>query len=166
MRKCFTYILLAVLPISAHVFQASAEEQKQTTIADFIRQDSDSNVNIIQPEELNKRLMRHEHSSAVESGELKRGGAMTKLVGYRIQVFMDNNQRTAKSEAQIKERNITSRFPQIGTYLSYTPPYWRLRVGDFRTREEAVEMMSQIKKEFPGYAREIIIVRDRVNVPL
>lgn len=166
MRKCFTYISLAVLSVLVPVFHVSAEGQKQPTIADFMRQDSASQVNIIQPEELNNRLMRHEHSTAVDSGEPRRGGAMTKLVGYRIQVFMDNNQRTAKNEAQIKERNITSRFPQIGTYLSYTPPYWRLRVGDFRTREEAVEMMSQIKKEFPGYAREIIIVRDRVNVPL
>lgn len=166
MRKCFTYIFLAVLSVLTTAFSATAEEQKQSTIADFIRQDSASQVTITQPEELNKRLMHHEPGNVVESGELKRGGAMTKLVGYRIQVFMDNNQRTAKSEAQIKERNIISRFPQIGTYLSYTPPYWRLRVGDFRTREEAVDMMSQIKKEFPGYAREIIIVRDRVNVPL
>lgn len=166
MRKCFIYIFLTALSVFVPSFYASAGEQKQITIADYMSRDTVSQVNIIQPEELNKRLMRHQHNGVIESGELRRGGTITKVVGYRIQVFMDNNQQTAKKEAQIKERNIISRFPHISTYLSYTPPYWRLRVGDFRTREEAVDMMGQIKKEFPGYAREIIIVRDRVNISL
>ena len=41
-----------------------------------------------------------------------------------------------------------------------------MRVGDFVTREEALEMMQQLKKEFPSYAREMIVVKDRINVTL
>jgi hypothetical protein len=37
--------------------------------------------------------------------------------GYRIQVFADNNQRTAKSEARTRARNIVSRFSEYPSYV-------------------------------------------------
>ena len=87
-------------------------------------------------------------------------------MGYRIQVYADKNQRTAKSEAMSRERALQMRFPDLGCYVTYNAPTWRLRVGDFATREEAVEIMQQLKKEFPSYAREMIVVKDRINVTL
>lgn len=85
-------------------------------------------------------------------------------VGYRIQVFSDANVATAKNEAQMKERNILSRFPTLNTYITYNAPSWRLRVGDFKNREEAEEMMRELKNAFPSFSRELIIVRDRINL--
>ena len=84
-------------------------------------------------------------------------------VGYRIQVFSDRNQRTAKGEALSKERNIKASFPDMGTYISYDAPSWRLRVGDFRTREEAKVQLDELRELFPGYANEMIIVVDVIN---
>ena len=86
-----------------------------------------------------------------------------KAVGYRIQVFSDRNQRTAKGEALSKERNIKASFPDMGTYISYDAPSWRLRVGDFRTREEAKVQLDELRELFPGYANEMIIVVDVIN---
>lgn len=83
--------------------------------------------------------------------------------GWRIQVFSDSNQRTAKGEASAKSRNISSRFPQYRTYVTYNSPYWRLRVGDFRSQTEANEAAAEIRRAFPGYAKEIRVVRDRIN---
>ena len=48
-------------------------------------------------------------------------------------------------------------------YIGYKAPSWRLRVGDFRTRDEAEEMLKQLKKAFPAYSRELTIVVDRIN---
>ena len=42
--------------------------------------------------------------------------------GYRVQVFSDNNPRTAKSEAGSKQRALASRFPQYQPYRRYTSP--------------------------------------------
>lgn len=39
-------------------------------------------------------------------------------------------------------------------------------MGDFITREEAMEVMQQLKKELPSLAREMIVVKDRINVTL
>ena len=86
-----------------------------------------------------------------------------KSAGWRIQVFSDSNQQSAKGEARAKSRNISSRFPQYRTYVTYNSPYWRLRVGDFTTQSEAVEAAEEIKRAFPSYSKEIRVVRDRIN---
>ena len=86
------------------------------------------------------------------------------MAGFRVQVFSDNNARTAKNEARSKQRTISSRFPQYQTYVMYTSPYWRLKVGDFRTQQEANNAADELRKAFPAYSKEIRVVRDRVNI--
>lgn len=86
------------------------------------------------------------------------------MAGYRVQVFSDNNVRTAKSEARTKSRNISARFPQYKTYVMYTSPYWRLKVGDFRNKQEADDAAEELRRAFPAYSKEIRVVRDRINI--
>lgn len=88
----------------------------------------------------------------------------TKMAGYRVQVFSDNNQRTAKNEARSKSRDISARFPQYRTYVMYTSPYWRLKVGDFKTQAEAEAAAHEIRQAFPAYSKEVRVVRDRITV--
>ena len=90
-------------------------------------------------------------------------GRVKKIGGYRVQIYSDNNSRTAKNEARAKERAISQTFPDLATYVSYDSPYWRLRVGDCRTRAEADALAAEIKKAFPAYRAEITVVRDRIN---
>lgn len=85
-----------------------------------------------------------------------------KMGGYRIQVFSDNNSRTAKSEARSRARDISAQFPQYATYVVYNAPYWRLRVGNFRTQEEANAAAHSLKAAFPSYSREIRVVKDTI----
>lgn len=85
-----------------------------------------------------------------------------KIVGYRVQVYADNNVRVAKGEARKRERAIAARFP-YNTYVAYASPYWRLRVGDFKTQAEAEKVATDLRRSFPGYAKEIRVVRDRIN---
>lgn len=134
--------------------------QGDSTIVDIMNGDSSNQVHIEQPIGLNQRLIHEEILEVDETHTPQK----TKIVGFRIQVFADNNPHTAKNEALVKERNIISRFPTLGTYLTYKAPVWRLRVGDFRTQAEAQEILQEIRKVLPTYAKECIIVRDRVNV--
>lgn len=87
-----------------------------------------------------------------------------KTGGYRVQVYLDNNARTAKNEARARARNISEQFPHYPTYVVYSSPYWRLRVGNFRTHDEADEAAAAISAAFPSYAREIRVVKDRIVV--
>lgn len=92
--------------------------------------------------------------------------AFIKTEGYRTQVFSGNNQRKSKDEAIRKEEMIKELFPDIPTYLKYDAPFWKLRVGDFRSREEAYQMQRQLMDAFPTFAKEMYIVKDEIKIPL
>ena len=85
-------------------------------------------------------------------------------VGYRIQAYTDNNPRTAKAAAQQRARDIAMKFPQYRSYISYKAPAWRLRIGDFKTQRDAQAALQRIKSVYPKFAREMVIVRDRINI--
>ena len=85
-------------------------------------------------------------------------------VGYRIQAYTDNNPRTAKAAAQQRARDIAMKFPQYRSYITYKAPAWRLRIGDFKTQQEAKAALNRIKSVYPKFAREMVIVRDRINI--
>lgn len=85
-------------------------------------------------------------------------------VGYRIQAYSDNNYKTAKAAAQHRARDIAMKFPQYRSYISYKAPSWRLRIGDFKTKREAQAALQRIKSVYPKFAREMVIVRDRINI--
>ena len=84
-------------------------------------------------------------------------------VGFRIQAYTDNN-TNAKAAAQKRARDIAMKFPQYRSYISYKAPSWRLRIGDFKTQREAQEALRRIKSVYPNFAREMVIVRDRINI--
>jgi len=88
-----------------------------------------------------------------------------KIRGFRIQVF-SGNQRQSKDEAEHKAREIKEFFSEVSTYVSYKAPIWRLRVGDFQTKEEANAFIRELKKKLPSLGREANIVSDEIKVVL
>lgn len=86
------------------------------------------------------------------------------MSGYRIQVFMGNNPRTAKNEVQSKQAQINEKFPELATYVKYDAPNWKLFAGDFLSREEAMVYRQKIQKEFPDFGKELYTVSDKVKI--
>lgn len=158
------YITISMSIVASALLPVAGQEP--ATIASSIN-DSTS-ITIILPDGLNMRLV----PAAVEitdveetvNGEELPREQTGKAAGYRVQVFSDNNPRTSKNEARTKEKAILAEFPQYATYVSYNSPYWRLKVGDFKSVDEAEAVADELKRSFPSYAREIRVVRDRVNV--
>lgn len=99
-----------------------------------------------------------------ETDEPKQTTVNGKAVGFRVQVFSDNNVRTAKDAARSRHRAVTAQFPRYRSYISFNSPYWRVRVGDFRTQQEANEAAEELKRAFPSNAKEIRVVRDRISL--
>jgi len=87
------------------------------------------------------------------------------IPGFRAQVF-SGNLRNSKEEAFNKEKEIKEIFPELVTYVTYVAPFWRLRVGDYRSHEEAYHTMRILMQAFPSYAKEMYIVREEVKMPL
>ncbi len=89
-----------------------------------------------------------------------------KMRGYKIQAFSGNNQRTSKNEAYYKQGLVSSSFPQYEAVVTFDSPFWRLRVGNFKSREDANEVMMQMKAAFPSFGKEMYIVVDEVKIPV
>jgi hypothetical protein len=69
--------------------------------------------------------------------------------GYRVQIFFDSGSNSKNAAANIKT-GFETVFPDIKSYLSYKEPYYRVRVGDFRTLIEAVGFQQKIAIEYPN----------------
>jgi hypothetical protein len=86
--------------------------------------------------------------------------------GYRVQVFSGNNQGRSKAEAFKREQDIQKALPTLPTYITYTAPFWRLRVGDFNSHEEAYAAQRQLMQRFPSFGKEMYIVKEDIKLYL
>lgn len=85
------------------------------------------------------------------------------IEGYRVQVYSSNQQQTAKGEALDLEEQLQSKVDQT-IYVQYIPPFWKVRLGDFRSYEEAKEYKKTFVQLFPALTGETYIVRDKIKV--
>jgi hypothetical protein len=65
--------------------------------------------------------------------------------GFRVQVINTNNRQKA---LEIKT-HLLREFGDHKTYLLYQSPYFRLHIGNFRTREEAEGLRNQLRRLYP-----------------
>lgn len=144
-----------------------AESGAVVSISDSINASGTITVN--QPAKLSELLVRHataepEAGEASESTAAHRGtGTHVTRTGYRVQIFEDNNPRSARSQAERYHAEISNQFPHIRSYVTFNSPYWRVKAGDFRTRSEAEAAMAEFRQAFPGVASYMRVVRDRIN---
>ncbi len=83
------------------------------------------------------------------------------MEGFRIQIYSSSN-RNAREESNRARAEFMIRFPDIVSYPLYADPgYFKIRVGDFRTKTEATKLFLIISKEFP----DAYLVPDIINFP-
>lgn len=87
-----------------------------------------------------------------------------KMQGFRVQVYSGGNSRKAKQAAERMARQVKGYFPDQPVYTHFYSPRWICRVGDFRTIEEANEMLRQMKEK--GDFRQAVIVKSIVQIAL
>ncbi|MCX6190643.1 MAG: hypothetical protein NTW54_13810 [Bacteroidetes bacterium] len=78
--------------------------------------------------------------------------------GSRYQIF----QGSSRSAAYAVNGNFVNLFPDMPTYVLYEPPNFKVRVGDFRFKFEAIAFKQQmLDNGLTGF----FIVHDKINVP-
>ncbi len=120
-----------------------------TSIFQLLEQEGNGNIEINQPQEFEQAYDLYLKNNA----ERKRNG-------YRIRLFFDNKQ-TARVESEELEIAFQEQFPEIPTYRSYTNPFFKVVVGDYRTKSEAVKELGKILPYFP----KAIVVKENINFP-
>ena len=89
-------------------------------------------------------------------------GRHTTANGYRVQIISLGSTAKDKAEAESWGRRFKASFPLTNVYISFRSPHYVCRVGDFKTREEASEMLKQVRET--NQFGSASIVRSKVNV--
>ena len=88
---------------------------------------------------------------------------LVEIDGYRVQIYSSNQQQTAKAEALDLEQRLKDKITQT-IYVQYIPPFWKVRLGDFRTYNEAKEYKNEFVLQYPDLMGDTYIVRDKIQV--
>ena len=83
------------------------------------------------------------------------------MAGYRVRIFFDNRQ-SARMESEETLKKFESMYHDIRAYRTYANPYFKVTVGDFRTKSEAMELLSRIKSIFPS----AFVVKENISYPV
>ena len=83
------------------------------------------------------------------------------MSGYRVRIFFDNKQ-TARVESEETLKRFEKMYHDVVAYRTYANPYFKVTVGDFRTRSEAVKLLERIKGAFPS----AFVVKENIEFPV
>ena len=120
-----------------------------TSIFQLLGRNAGGKVTVNQPQEFEQAYRTYE-----------RGNKDRKRNGYRIRLFFDNKQ-TARVESEELEKAFKEQFPQIPTYRSYTNPFFKVVVGDYRTKSDAIRELKNILPYYP----KAIVVKESIYFP-
>lgn len=84
-----------------------------------------------------------------------------KVIGYRVQAYAGGNSRKDRQAAEQACNNIKAQIPGVAVDVHFYSPRWICRVGNFRTYEEAHQMM--VKLQNMGYT-QATIVKGKITV--
>jgi hypothetical protein len=89
-----------------------------------------------------------------------RNNAAKTLTGYRIRVFYDSAP-TARQRSEAIAAACRGQFPDTGVYRTFESPNYKVTVGDFRTKDEALRIFNALKRSYPT----AFIIKETINYP-
>ncbi|MBN2788672.1 MAG: SPOR domain-containing protein [Candidatus Delongbacteria bacterium] len=96
-------------------------------------------------------------SKSTEKQEVREDSVLQEINGYRVQVF--------KSEDMMDSKNMESMYIEMfgedEVKLIFEQPFYKIRIGNLRNREEAEDFQEVIRQRG---IRNTILVPDKVNV--
>lgn len=132
-----TFLLLAIifLSLAAHA------------------QDSTGLVTIHKDPRLDLLIRKQSEANAY----IKKSTAHT-MRGYRLLIVNTNK----RDEAIAAKTRIYTSFPELKPYLIYQSPFFKVKAGDFKTREEALQYQKTLTPYFP---KGVFVINDTIEVP-
>lgn len=146
--KRFLLVFISVLTSQLLIAQVSvsAQNNEKSNRPEIIK-----NLNINQDPRLDNMLSWH-----IENNRTR-----NKIEGFRVEIFFSSD-FDAKEKAIRKKKEFLSVYPDNAVHVKYISPNFRVRVGDFRTKNEALKLYREIKSNYPV----AFIVADEIDFPL
>lgn len=108
------------------------------------------NVRVIQDSAITQLM--HDKREGIVHGQIE-------TTGWRVQIYSSNNQRVSKSEAENLAEQLNNQLDDP-VYVVSQPPFWKVRIGNFLTKEEAMIALNEILIMLPEYRGVAYVVKD------
>lgn len=72
-----------------------------------------------------------------------------RVMGYRVRIYFDNSQN-ARFVSQEVADTFKVHYPDIPVYRIYDTPYFKVTVGEFYTKSDAMRFIMRIRKKYPS----------------
>lgn len=154
-RNNITIAFVLVMFTAISVAQQNNDYKPQTIFDNLATPDSVSHASVT--------VHQDQRIELAMIGKRSSANSQSTSGGFRVQVFSSNTQRTAKRDAFRIEKQIQDEFPDASVYVNYASPFWKVRVGDFKTQAEAHAFRSQIIEAFPQMRSETYIVKEQIS---
>lgn len=140
--------VLAIVFISVLCY--STDLQSQEVSRNYQNEAPQGQVRINQPEVITRMLDSYLLQNAARPG----------MHGFRVRIFYDLGQQSRTNSIEIQNIFLESH-PGMPIYRTFDSPYYKVSVGDFRTRDEALKFLKSISKQYP----KAFVVNEWINFP-
>lgn len=116
----------------------------------YAQEDEKGQLTIIQDPLVDTLLSKHLYLNEQNPG----------IDGWRIQIFFEAG-NYSKTQAMEAKTEFVSKYPDLRNYLIFQEPYYKVRIGDYRTKIEAEKVLKEIIDDYPN----AFVVKDEINFP-
>lgn len=80
--------------------------------------------------------------------------------GFRLEIYFSSENKAREHAVRVRnEFNLV--FPDIASYMLFQTPNFKVRIGDFRNKSEALKIKAHIASKYPN----AFIVKDNIRFP-
>lgn len=167
---CILSSAMAFVPFVSSNAQSTDEQPLVLEVADSVAVVADTTVADAPILLVEPSVIEHENATVIvyQSALVEKSmrshiyeNAGRKIKGYRVRIYYDNGQN-ARNESGGMLGRFKALFPGVPAYMSYSNPYFKVTVGDFRTKSEAMELLDRAKTIFP----DAFIVEEVIKTPV
>jgi len=120
------------------------------TVSMTFGQNGEGQVKIIQDPRVDTLLVKHQYINQINPG----------IEGYRIQIFFESGNFSKRLALEAKSAFV-EKYSDVPSYVLFHEPYYKVRIGDYRTRMEAEKFLKEIERDYPN----AFVVSDEINFP-
>ena len=82
------------------------------------------------------------------------------ISGWRINIFFEAGNYSKRMAIEAKSEFV-NKYTEVPCYLIFQEPYYKVRIGDYRTKMQAEKFLNEIKYDYPN----AFVVQDEINFP-
>ena len=140
--KDMKHLILSFLFFAVFNFLSAQTETKELEelklfSSGYENNEDDGTIKIVSDKAINDLLEKH----------IDLNGKINGFQGWRIQIYFGSDSGS-REKAQEMRAKFIRRFPNYRSYVDYEIPYFKVRVGNFRTKQEALKLKKQLEKYF------------------